>query len=386
MMIPVSHRDLFAPVALQNPFPLYRELRDLGPVVHLPALDVYALPRFDDVQQALRRADVLVSGRGVGFNPTSNGRPPAIINSDGEYHRRVRSQMARPLMPAALKPNRPALLEAVRTRILALRGTGWIDGIAELAQYLPLSAISHMVGLPPEGRQNMLRWASAAFNAIGPGAEHVSDDVAALAEARRYIQEVDRGRLRPDSWAAALFRSIDEGRLTELEARGALSGYVLPSLDTTIYAQGNLLHNLGTREDQWQLLRERPDLISNAVVESVRHSAVVRWFSRVAVKDYVVEDSTIPAGGRVMILYGSANRDERRFADPDRFDVTRRAHDQLGWGTGPHICAGMHLAKLEMEVLLEALVDTVERIEVGEPTLGTSQGLFGFGKLPLRLD
>lgn len=158
----------------------------------------------------------------------------------------------------------------------------------------------------------------------------------------------------------------------------------MPSLDTTIYAKGNLLYNLGANPGQWALLRDKPELISSAVLEGVRYSAIVRWFSRVAIADYQVEDFVVPEGARVMILYGSANRDERQYPDPDLFDVSRNPVDQLGWGTGPHMCAGMHLAKLEMEVLLEALVDRVARIEVGEPTIGTNRGLYGFEALPVK--
>ena len=87
-----------------------------------------------------------------------------------------------------------------------------------------------------------------------------------------------------------------------------------------------------------------------------------------------------------MLLYGSANRDERRYADPDRFDVTRDARDHLAWGTGPHMCAGMHLARIEMEVLLEALVEANVTLEAGQPEMGANRGLYGFTKLPLRIE
>src|ERR1044072_6321731 len=102
-----------------------------------------------------------------------------------------------------------------------------------------------------------------------------------------------------------------------------MSALVLPSLDTTIYAKGNLLYNLAANPAQWELLRNNPGLVSSAVLEGVRYSATVRWFSRVAAEDYEIGDSVIPEGGRVMLLYGSANRDERHYPDPDRSDITR---------------------------------------------------------------
>ena len=182
-----------------------------------------------------------------------------------------------------------------------------------------------------------------------------------------------------------LFDAVSAGKLSASEARGALRSYVIPSLDTTIYAKANLLFNLASAPDQWQMLKDDRSLIPAAVLEGLRHSAVARWFSRVAVENYIVDGSVIPKGRRVMIMYGSANRDERRYADPDRFDLTRNPTDQLGWGTGPHMCLGMHLAKLEMEVLLESLLEKAASIEVDVPTVGINAGLYGIDSLPMRL-
>ena len=385
--IPVFEEDLFTVEALRDPFPLYRKIRDLGPVVRLREPEVLALSRFDDVREALRAPEALISGKGVGFNAVANELrdEPSTIMSDGDRHRRLRMQVARPLIPKELKHRRAELREIVSTRVAELVGAGWVDGVTGLAQHLPLTAISFLVGLPESGRKNMLRWASAGFNLTGPRIEHQQDDIAAVREARQYLLDVNAAELREGGWAQSLFRSVEAGALTIGEARAALSGFVLPSLDTTIYAQGNLLYNLGAQPEQWGMLKAQPDLIPSAVMESVRHSAVVRWFSRVAASDYEAGGVRIPAGVRVMLMYGSANRDERRYPDPDRFDVARNPTDQLGWGSGPHMCAGMHLAKLEMEVLLEALVDQVETIEVGEPVIGSNQGLYGFDALPLRL-
>lgn len=391
--LPTYDADLFAPDALRDPFPHYQAIRDLGPVVRLARPDVYAIGRFDDVQRALRSPEALISGEGVGFNAVINAPmpQPSTIRSDGERHRRLRSVLAKPLMPAALKQHRPALTALMAAKVEGLVGAPTFDAIAELARHLPLEAISHLVGLPEADRLNMLRWAAAAFNVVGPLDRNGSPDqqlVADLAtaqEVRAYFLSMDPGQLRGGSWADALFASVDSGRLTQGEARAAISGLVLPSLDTTIFAKGNLLYNLARNPDQWSLLRARPELIPSAVLEGVRYSAVVRWFSRVATRDFAVDDAVIPAGARVMLLYGSANRDPRHYPEPDRFDLTRNPTCQLGWGTGPHMCAGMHLARLEMEVMLEVLVRYVAILEAGAPMLGVNRGLYGFEALPLRL-
>jgi cytochrome P450 len=201
----------------------------------------------------------------------------------------------------------------------------------------------------------------------------------------RYMSSISAAELREGSWARNLFEAVSAGSISLDDARSALSAFVIPSLDTTIYAQGNLLYNIGRSPGQWKHLKRDPSLVPSAVIESVRHSAVVRWFSRVAASDYFVGNCVVPAGSRVMLMYGSANRDERRYPEPDLFDISRNPTDQLGWGAGPHVCGGMHLAKVEMEVLLEALLERVDRIEVGEPVVGVNQGLYGFTALPMRL-
>lgn len=385
--IPTFNGDLFSVEALVNPFPLYREIRDLGPVVRLTFPDVYVLSRYEDVRQALRSPEALVNGRGIGFNEISNSpdAEPSTLNSDGERHHRLRMQVARPMLARELVGRRGALLEIISTQIKSLVDTGWFDGVEMLAQHLPVQVVSHLVGLPEEGRQNMLRWASAGFNLLGPRLEGLEGDIATRQEARQYLLDVKSDDLLEGSWTQSLFRGLEAGKLTLGEARAAMGSLVFPSLDTTIYASANLLYNLGINESQWRLVKSEPGLIPGAVIESVRHSAVVRWFSRVAIDGYQVSGVAIPAGARVMLIYGSANRDERHFPDPDRFDVMRNPTDQLGWGTGPHMCAGMHLAKLEMEVLTEALVANVAKIEVGDPVVGTNQGLYGYVSLPMRL-
>lgn len=384
--IPLYPHDLFAPDALRSPFGHYRAIRDLGAVVRLADPDVYMLSRFDDLRDALRAPDVLVSGEGVGFNSMVN-RPglPNILQSDGEQHRRLKAEVIRPLLPAQLRQHRDGLRTLITAHIRTLVDAGPFDAMEKIARVLPTIAISELVGLPEEGRAAMLDWAAATFNAVGPYREGFEADVALLMEARDYLAKLDRTRVREGSWAHTLLEAAATGRLSEQEARGALSAYVLPSLDTTILAKGHLLRNLAEAPEQWRRLKQDPSLIPGAVLEGVRHSSVLRWFSRLARADYRVGGQVIPEGARVMLIYGSANRDERQFADPDAFDITRDARSHLAWGSGPHMCAGMHLARIEMEVMLEALVECCAALEAGEPEIHANRGLYGFAKLPFEL-
>ena len=377
--------DLFAQASLKDPFDDYRQLRDAGPLVRLRDPEVYAIGRFADVQAALRDDARLISGEGVGFSDAFNApKGMNVIQSDGDLHRRMRATMMKPLTPATLKRARADFKAMVCTRVGALAGAGEFDAMSRLAALLPVQAVSHFVGLPDVGRERMLEWAAAAFNVIGPNQD--PGDLAQLMELRAFMGGLSEAAVREGSWAGDLFAAARSGKLSLEEAMAALSAYIIPSLDTTILANGHLLYNLARHPEQWALLNQRPELIPAAVLEGVRHSSVLRWFSRVAAVDYPVEDSVMPQGARVMLLYGCANRDERRYAEPDRFDITRDARDHLAWGTGPHMCAGMNLARIEMEVLLEALVEARVTLTSNDPVMGTNSGLYGFTALPLRLD
>ena len=377
--------DLFAEASLRDPFDDYRRLRDAGAMVRLSRPEVFALGRFAEVQAALRNSEALISGEGVGFSAVFNApRGMNVIQSDGELHQRLRNAVMRPLVPARLRESRADLKAMIAGRIAALTGQGWFDAMRALASFLPVEAIAHLVGLPSGGRERMLDWASATFNLIGPDQD--AADLAIMGESRAYMAALSEATVRDGSWAGQLFVAVREGRLSMVEAMAAISAYVVPSLDTTVLAKGHLLNNLARDPEHWALLKLRPDLIPAAVLEGVRHDSVIRWFSRVAALDYEVDGVIAPKGARIMLLYGCANRDERRYADPDRFDVTRDARDHLAWGTGPHICAGMHLARLEMEVLLEALVEADAALTAGPPVMGTNRGLFGFAELPSRSD
>lgn len=376
--------DLFGDASLRNPHRAYKAIRDAGPAVRLQRPDVYAVGRFADVQAALRAPDRLISGKGIGFNDLWNASGGAsLIQSDGPVHSRMRNTVIRPLSPAKLREVRSSLKRLVVGRVDSLLDRGWFDAMESLASFLPVAAVSHLVGLPEEGRGRMLDWAAATFNLIGPDIDR--KDAAVAEEARAFMTSLDPSSVRSGSWAGDLFAAVESGRLSRSEAMQAISAYVIPSLDTTILAKGHMLHNLASYPDQWDELKRNPDKIPAAVLENVRHSSPVRWFGRMALEDYDVDGVIVPKGARVMLLYGSANRDERHFPDPDRFDIDRDPRDQLAWGTGPHMCVGMHLAKLEMEVMLEALVEAHAELEAGTPTVGNNRGLHGYTGLPFRM-
>lgn len=141
---------------------------------------------------------------------------------------------------------------------------------------------------------------------------------------------------------------------------------------------------LAKNPQAWRQLRERPELIPAAVVENVRLASPIRGFTRTLARDHQLGASTLPAGARVLILFAAANLDESRFPDPERFELERPGAGHLGWGNGPHACVGIHLAKLEMQKLLEAMVPAVESVWAGAPVRLRNNTLQGIARLPAR--
>lgn len=391
--LPTYDVDLFIAECLRDPFPHYRAIRDLGPVVWLTASNIPVISRHADVQAALRAPEALVSGEGVGFNEDANRQPPerGVLTSDGERHRRLRSALSKPLMPAMIRQHRPLLKEMASRRVISLAHGETFEAVEDLARFLPLNAVTKLVGLADAETSKMLAWASAFFNFMGPiqeqreGLPDLARDRELRLEVQEFFASVDPRSFKPGSWSHNLFEKAGDGKLSDTELRGALRAYVIPSLDTTILTKAVLLHALAQSPDQWRLLKGEPDLIPSAALEAVRYGSVVRAFSRLAAMDYEAGDVRISTGQRVMLLFGAANRDERKYDQPDKFDVTRNPTDHVGWGTGPHMCVGMHLAKMEIEVMLEALVEHVDTIEADAPDLSTISTLYGVTRLPLRL-
>jgi len=389
MSAPIYRESLFTDQALAHPFGHYKSIRDLGPVVYLKKPKLPVLSRYEDVKNALRKSDVLLSGHGISLNLISNliGRfgEKTAPNSDGAQHKRYRKQLMAPLMPAAIESLQPKFETMIAEQVRAQVGKGTFDAGAVLSSYLPLSVVSMLVGIPEQGRRNIMTWAVASFETVGPLKKGYFGHLKTMFQGRRFFHDLKPEELVADGWAAQLYESIDQGVMTLHEAGQVSLGLALPSLDTTSLATNNLLVELARNPEEWQKMKADPALITSAVNEALRHGATLRWFTRKAVEDYRAGDVVLRKGQRVVIMYGSANRDERHFVSPDSFIADRNPRDHLALGHGAHACIGQHLAKMEMKALLKALVENVERIEMDEPTPFINSALFGYRKVPLRL-
>ena len=200
------------------------------------------------------------------------------------------------------------------------------------------------------------------------------------------FNKVSPARIKPGSWSARAFRLADEGAIPPEMARRMLIDLIGPSLDTTILGTGSLLMLLAQNPDQWRALKASPSLIPNAVNEALRLESPVRAFTRHVARDTEIGGVRVPEGARVLVLYGSANRDERRWQDADRFDIRRPgAAGHLAFGAGRHTCLGAHLARLEMQSILRAMTARVDSFEIGKPVFVLNNILRGLQSLPMTL-
>jgi cytochrome P450 len=386
---PESELDLFTEAALADPYPLYDELRAAGPAVWLGQHEVFALTRYAETRDVLRNWEVFSSARGVMLNDIVNGATGGVatICCDPPRHDEMRRVLRRPLMMDALRELEPTLAAEAEGLVERLVADGTFDAVGDLASYLPLTVISKLVGIPDAGRERMLAWATAAFDSMGPMNARTQAALPLSLEMFEYgnTQAVPP-HLTPGGWAQRVYDAADRGELAPELCPSIMSGYLGPSLDTTINGISSAMLLFGEHPDQWDLLREDSSLIPNAVSEVLRLESPIQRFTRYVTQDASIGAVPIAAGSRVMVLYGAANRDERRWTEPDRFDVRReRVAEHLAFGNGNHACVGSGLARLEMRVVLEALVARVARFEIARPQRAINQVLRGLASLEVTV-
>jgi cytochrome P450 len=386
---PSSDLDPFSESSLLDPYPGYAELRSAGPAVWLSRYSAWAVSRFDDVQTVLGDWDRFTSVPNPGLEPDQPYMPKGgILGSDPPDHTRLREVIAEQMSPRSLRGMRGSIEEQADKHVADLVARGSFDGVGDLAQPFPIRVVADLIGLPREGRENLLGLADGAFNSFGPANERT---LAGLPHAAAVFGEyvptaMSRASIAPDSWGAAVYAAVDAGRIDEEEAVHLLAGFVVAGMDTTIHAIGSALWVLATHKDVWQALREDLSLARPVFEETLRYESPVAFFARGATRDTDLGGVPIAAGDRVVTLLGAANRDDRHFDQPDTFDVGRSPNDHMAFGYGIHSCGGQGLARIEGPAILASLAKRVERIELtGEPIRHLNNTVRGLGHLPLAV-
>jgi cytochrome P450 len=341
-----------------DPYPTYAAMRRDAPVYRSAGYVV--VTRYDDVVSVLRQPN-LFSSSAIGMNV--RGRPArTIINTDPPVHTRIRGVINRAFTPRMVADLEP-MIRRVTARLLdrmCERGEG--DIVGDLAVPLPVTVIAHLLGVDPDRQEDFKRWSTAV---ISETAGLADDERARVERDTDEFQDyfdaaIAERRERPggDDLISAIVRAQQEDEeLLSADDVLAFTGLLLiAGNETTTNLIGNAVLALLAHPEQMARVREEPALVPNLVEEALRWDSPVQFLFRTATEDTEIAGEPIAAGTTIIPVYASANRDDARFPEGDRFEVTRNAQGHVAFGYGVHFCLGAPLARLEARVALEQAV------------------------------
>ena len=365
-------------VPLDDPYPVYRRLRDEAPVYHHPGRDLWALTRHEDVLEATKdwaTFSTSIGGMGNDVDDTYQLFLPAgdLAGSDPPIHTRLRAAMRAAFSPSALKARfEPAVRDTATRLIDEFADAGSADFARDLARPIPGSVMFTWFGFPEPDHPQLLAWfgdmleRDAGVRALPPVAldarDHVRDYVLATARERRANPT--------DDLMSFLVHAVDDGELSMDELLGASLLLFIAGITTTSGLISNSLLHLAEFPDQRDVLIADPSLLPTAIEELLRFEAPIQALARTTTREVdVPSGGRIPTGARVALVWASANRDERHWPDPDTLDVTRPPQRHLSFGEGIHHCLGAPLARLEARIVFEELFRRIGRYELDGPVV-----------------
>ncbi len=377
----VMEYDPFSREFQADPFPVYRWMRDEAPVFYSEKWNWWALSRFEDVRAAATDPQTFLSYEGIDIDDTAKDQsgPGFLPDIDNPRHDQIRRMIQPQLLPNRIAEREDAVRAVVRGLVDAWRHRGTVDLAQELAWPMPNEVFFDLLGLPAareQGREQLNRWVHELKDRKPDDARLTPVAKAATTGIQSYFIDLlheRRARPRADLVTHVVTAEIDGVPFAEedfgpaSEVLGLMMVLFLGGVESTAGLTGTLFKLLAENPDQRAILRENPALIPDAVEEAIRLATPLQLVGRTTSREVTLHGVTIPAGGRVVLVYGAANRDERRFADPDRFDVTRGRFRHLGFGEGMHGCLGAPLARLEAKVALEEALPVLGDYTIAAP-------------------
>jgi len=375
-----------------DPYPVYRRLREEAPLYYNEPHDFYAVSRFEDVERGLRDREIYISGRGaiIELIKANIAFPPGVlIFEDPPIHTVHRTLLSRVFTPRKVAALEPKIREFCARSLDPLVGTGRFDFIADLGAQMPMRTIGMLLGIPEQDQESVRDSVDASLRTkagkpmqfsersvsgemfadyVDWRAEHPSDDL--MTELLRVEFEDETGTVR---------------RLTRQEILTYVNVVAGAGNETTGRLIGWSGKVLADHPDQRRELVEDRSLIPNAIEELLRYESPAPHVARYVTRDVEVQGRTVPAGSAMMFLIGSANRDDRRFPDGDRFDIHRKVDQHLTFGYGGHFCLGAALARLEGRVALEEILKRFPEWEVDRDNarLASTSTVRGWETLPV---
>ncbi len=390
MTATLSHRsparfELATAETWANPWPMYQALRDKDPVHHVvpeerPDQDYWVLSRHADVWNAARDHETFSSAQGLTVNYGElemiglQDNPPFVMQ-DPPVHTEFRKLVSRGFTPRQVEAVEPAVRQFVIERVERLRAAGGGDIVVELFKPLPSMVVAHYLGVPEEDRSQFDGWTEGivAANAQSGGfAEAAESAGEAVASMMAYFTElIERRRREPGDDTVSHLVAAGVGADGDMAGMLSVLAFTFTMVtggnDTTTGMLGGTVQLLHQRPDQRRLLVNNPELMTDAVDELLRLTSPAQGLARTTTRDVRVGNTTIPAGRKVLLLYGSANRDEREFgADAGELEVRRRPRNILTFSHGAHFCLGAAAARMQSRVALTELLARCPEFEVDE--------------------
>ena len=373
--------DPFAADFYDDPFPVYRWMRDQAPVFHSERWGWWALSRFDDVRAAATDPETFRSFEGIDIDDTAKDQsgPGFLPDVDNPRHDQLRKLVQPHFLPRRVAAQEAGIRDVVRSLVAAWPQDAAVDLAADLAWPLPNEVFFDVLGLPgarEEGREQLTRWVHELKDRT-PGDPRLTPVAKAATEGiRRYFVDLleERRRAPRADLVSHLVQSkidgipfADEHLTPAAEILGLMMVLFLGGVESTAGLVATVFKLLAEHPEQRRLLLQDPSLVPAAVEETVRFATPLQLVGRTTSRDVTLHGVTIPEGARVVLVYGAANRDERQFADPDRFDVTRGRFRHLGFGEGLHGCLGAPLARLEAKVAVEEVLPLLGEYDLAGP-------------------
>ena len=396
--------DPFADETIDDPHGTYARLRAESPVHYLERYDTWALALFEDVWNAgadpvhfVQPGPVLewIGAREALLIPPAQAEVlesgASIFIMNPPQHTALRRVIGALFRPQAVARLEPRLRGLVRDRLADALPRGRFDAIGDLAARIAVEATCLLIGLPVSDGPFLVEIVRRFFARERGFAGMPPDAIAASLELREYLIEAVRGRRKSgrsadDAMQAFLAVEIEGQAYRDEEVAMHLMTLVTGGTETLpkVFAGG--VRQLHRHPDQRAQLVADPDLLPAAFSEIARTEMPTNFLTRTVGKDLVLRDRTLRAGQGVMLLYRSANRDEREFPEPDRFDIHRRAPRILSFGHGTHVCLGQHVARLEALIMYEELLREIPDYEVIEAEVVPARSEFvaGYLEMPIR--
>jgi cytochrome P450 len=355
-----------------DPYPLYRRLRDERPVYADPGGRFWALSRHADVQAAARDWGRFSSAEGNDLDDTSLLFAPAgeLTHADPPLHTRLRDAIKREFGLGAVRARlEPVVRAEVRRLVADLHARERVDFAEQLATPLPAAVVCGWLGFPQSDHAELVGWFWAMLERVPGQLELPAAALYARDQMRGYIRDAVRARRQTarDDLLSVFVAAERAGTLSEDEVLGAAMLLFFAGITTTSALIANSLLHLERFDGQRELLRRSPGIAPAAVEELLRFDAPLQWLTRLAACDVELHRETIPRGSRVLLIWASANRDERRWPSPDELILTRERLRNIAFGEGIHHCLGAPLARLEARIVLEELMPQIAEYELAGP-------------------